>query len=286
MGLFDFFRRKKKEGEGEVNASSEEEQPVLDDGNPDEPKKSAEQETPANLTAIATELDRVKASVESFSEVRKSFSERFAQLGEQVGELRAMIMDRDRTIQEVELKAIKAADLVETVQPEKLMIEIQKVNAKFEALKANLEGNEAMMERVMDELKEMRRKLDFFRGVEEIIKLSEEVKKELIDVKKVEADINVQTEKISTMYAEIRKKYQSVEQMSDILYSVKAGVDQHGKDIEFIKSKLMSVVDKDELEKVVNNLQKTLQSANTVQKNSALSKDVAELKQMLDVIKK
>ena len=107
----------------------------------------------ADIIKISTELDRIKASVESFAEVRKGFTERMNNMSEQIGELRAMIMDRDRSIRDIELKAVKAADLVESVQPEKLMIQIQKEDAKFEALKANLEGNEAIMNRIMDELR-------------------------------------------------------------------------------------------------------------------------------------
>jgi len=56
-------------------------------------------------------------------------------------------------------------------QPEKIMTEVQKQDAKTEALKANLEGNESIMDRVMEELKETKRKVEFFRGIEEIVKL-------------------------------------------------------------------------------------------------------------------
>ena len=131
--------------------------------------------------------------------IRQSFNERLSNLGEQIGELRAMILDRDRNIQEIELKAVKASDMVESVQPDKLMIEIQKIDAKFEALRANLEGNESILERVMDELKEARKKMEFFRGIEEIVKLSEEVKKELIEIKQVEASINIKTDKVDNV---------------------------------------------------------------------------------------
>ena len=64
------------------------------------------------------------------------------------------------------------------------MTEVQKQEVKLEALKANLEGNESIMDRIMEELRETRKKVEFFRGVEEIIKLSEEVKSELIEIKK------------------------------------------------------------------------------------------------------
>ncbi len=118
----------------------------------------------------------MSASVDAFGEIRKSFSERFNRTSEQIGELRAMILDRDKSVQEIEIKAIKAHDLVDAVQPEKMMTEIQKQEAKIEALKANLEGNEAIMSRIMEELKDIKKKVEFFRGVEEIVKLSEETK--------------------------------------------------------------------------------------------------------------
>jgi chromosome segregation ATPase len=281
--MFDFLKKKKKEA-AEEETPTEEASADGEDGDKKAKKESAE--TPANLTAISTEVDRLKASVESFSEVRKSFSERFSQINEQIGELRAMIMDRDRTIQEVELKAVKAADMVETVQPEKLMIEIQKENAKFEALKANLEGHEAMVDRVMDELKELRRKFEFFRGVEEVIKLSEEVKKELIEIKKVEADIHINTEKMQSMYSEIRKKYQGIDELSDQLSALRAAGEQHTKDIDFLKGKLTGVAEKEDLDKMAASLQKTIGGLKDATKTSAISKDVAELKGMLEMIKK
>jgi len=162
----------------------------------------------AELAKLQTEVEKMKASVEGFAEVRKSFTERFTRTSEQIGELRSMILERDKSIQEIELKAIKAADLVESVHPEKIMTEVQKQDAKSEALKANLEGNEAIMDRIMEELKEVKRKVEFFRGVEEIVKLSEEVKKELIEIKKVESRVSINTDKVETIYSEMRKKFQ------------------------------------------------------------------------------
>ena len=120
-------------------------------------KKPSDDEGDINLLKISTELNKVKAIIEGFGEVRSTLNQRISELSERIGELRAMILDRDRTIQELELKAVKAADLVETVQPEKLMIEMQKEDAKFEALKANLEGNEAIMDRVMQELNDKKK---------------------------------------------------------------------------------------------------------------------------------
>jgi len=176
--MFNFFK-KKKEGEEENQGEASEEAEATENSEKPAQTPSTNTNDAPGLIRLSTDVDRLKAGVEAFTEVRKSFTERFTRMSEQIGELRSMILERDRTIQTLELKAVKAADLVESIKPDKFMIELQKQNVKIEALKANLEGNEAIVDRVMEELKEIRRKIDFFRGVEEIINLSEEVKKEL-----------------------------------------------------------------------------------------------------------
>lgn len=282
---------KKKEKLKEQDENSEGDSEGDEDEEVSEKKKRAEEtkesggNSSGELIKLSTELDRVKASVESFGEVRKATSERLNGLGEQIGELRAMILDRDRNIQGIELKAVKAADLVESVQPDKLMIEIQKGDAKFEALKANIEGNEAIMERIMDELKEMRKRMDFFRGVNEIVKLAEEVKKELIEIKKVEAVINVNADKIETIYSELRKRFQDIDLFKDSLQELKINLEQNTKDVDSVKTKIIALASREDLDKLVKKVQRYVDALQELDKTSALSRDVSRLKSMLEGLK-
>ena len=280
-----FWKKKNKE---EPQPQSEEDSPDLDEEDTSIMKMKKSSTMPdkaegssAEMLKIYTEIDKLKASVEGFGQVRSTFAERVSGINEQIGELRAMILDRDRTIQEIELKAVKAADLVETVQPEKLMIEVQKEDAKFEALKANLEGNESILEEVMRELKELRKKLDFFRGVEEIIKLSDEIKRDLVEIKKTEANVHVGAEKIEVIYTEFRKKYKDVDLFKDSLEEFKVDISEHEKEIEVISSKISNLADKTEIDKLTGRLDKYLESYKELNKNSSLTRDLAALKKLL-----
>jgi hypothetical protein len=196
-----------------------------------------------------------------------------------------MILERDKTIQEIELKAIKSSDLVESVHPEKIMTEVQKQNARTEALKANLEGNEAIMERVMEELKETKRKVEFFRGIEEIVKLSEEVKKELIEIKKIESKIAINTDKVETIYAEVRGKFKDIDGFKSDLQENKVQVEQNTKDVEFLKEKISNLVEKEELDGLVKKVQNYIDVLKTLEKKSSLSKDVDQLRGLLEGLK-
>lgn len=288
------FKKKNKDGE-ETPANESGDEAAGDGGEEKKEEKPAEPSisskiNPADdankqIAKLLPEIDRLKASQESFGEVRKGMTERMTRMSEQIGELRAMILDRDRTIQQVELKAIKAADLVESVHPDKLMIELQKEDAKFEALKANLEGNEAIMDRIMEELKEMRKKLAFFKGLDEVVKLGEEVRSELVEIKKVEASIHADTDKVSTIYGELRKKFQDIDLFKDSLTEMKVTLDQNTKDVEFLKNKVSGLADKSELDKLIQKVQRYIESLSEINKSSSLGRDIAQLKNLLDGVK-
>lgn len=277
--MFNPFKKKNKEGgekTKETAAAKAEEKITAQTGNPTDA---------AALTKLATEVDRMKGSIEAFTEVRQSFTERFSRVSEQIGELRSMILERDKSIQEIELKAIKAYDLVDSVKPEKIMTITQRQEAKLEALKANLEGNEAIMERLMEELKTVKRKVEFFRGVDEIIKLSEEVKKELIEIKKVESKVAINTDKVDTIYAEMRKKFQFVDEVEGKLNEIKVSVDQNAKDAEFLKDRIGGMASKDEVERLVAKVQRYIDALKEIQKKSSLTKDIEEIKAIVDGLK-
>ena len=308
------FLKKKKEGEGGTDAKTPEETesnaaatpatPVPATPTPTQtppaapatPAKSPATPTPATpvvsmgadspeIIKLKTELEKLKAGQEAFKEVRNSFSERFTQTSEQIGELRSMILEQSRALQEVELKAVKSADMVTSVQPEKLMTEVQKQEVKIEALKANHEGNEAIMSKVMEEISETRKKIEFFRGVEEIIKLSEEVKAELIEIKKVEGMINIQTDKVQTIYSEMRTRIQDLDAFKAENQDSKASIEQNTKDVEFVKNKISNLVEKAELDKLVAKVQGYINSLSELQKRTSFSKDIDQLKVIMEGLK-
>ncbi|MGY4884308.1 MAG: hypothetical protein ACP5NZ_01890 [Nanobdellota archaeon] len=284
--MFDFLKSKKKDEnleEGQDSENTGESENTEDKPNEAPIVKNDSSEAP-NILKLSTEVDRLKAGQDAFQEVRKSFTERFTRLSEQIGELRSMILDRDRTIQTLELKSIKAIDLVESIKPDKFMMDLERQNVKIEAVKANLEGNEAILDQVMEELKDMRRKMSFFRGVEEIIRLSEEIKKELIGIKKIEGTINIQTDKVQSIYSEMRKKIQDLDSFNSQLQESKANIEQNSKDLDYLKTKVVNFAEKEELDKILDRVQKYTESLKELQKKTPLSRDIEKLKTLLGEI--
>jgi chromosome segregation ATPase len=282
--VFKFLKSKKKEEENQEEELEESEVEKEETNQKDSNLSSDSSSAAPSLLKLSTEVDRLKASQEAFQEVRKSFTERFNHISEQIGELRSMILERDRTIQTLELKSVKAIDLVESIKPDKFMMDLERQNVKIEALKANLEGNEAILDQVMEELKETRRKISFFRGIEEIIKLSEEIKKGLIGIKKIEGTINIQTDKVQTIYSEMRKKIQDLDTFNSQLQESKANIEQNSKDLDILKTKIINFAEKEEVDKILEKVQKYSDSLKELQKKTPLSRDIERLKTLLNEI--
>jgi hypothetical protein len=211
------FKKKKKEKKEE--AGDEE------GGEGDDEEKSLIPEDAAlaqKVNLVGIELTKINATLDSFKESRKSTSERFSMMNEQMGEIRGQLMDTNKTLGTIEVKATKAADLVDSVQPDKMMISLQKTDGKIEGVKAALEAKDAMMANMMSQLKEIRSQMSLFKGVEQVIKLNEEVKDEIMNAKKIVAMVERHADKVENVFIESQKSFEAFNKFADSLESLKA----------------------------------------------------------------
>lgn len=269
MGLFG----KKKKAE-----SAEGDQPS------DESQKNPSP-APGNVTALGVELERLKAQFESFKEIRNAFNERFTMISEQLGELRTMVLQKDKDISELEAKAMMVIDLVQTVQPDKFMVEIKKQDGKVEALKAGIESVDAIVKRVLDELKDVRDKMAVFKGVDQVVKMNDEVKSELINMKKIEAVSMGHADKVETIFLEMQKRFKDLDMLKDTLNEMVVSTKTVTSDLESMKIRLAESVKKSEVEKIFAQLKKQTEQIAKAAEKSPLAKDLEDLKDLLEKIK-
>jgi chromosome segregation ATPase len=221
------------------------------------PKPNAEEEEKKGSSSrsddsVSAELAKLKAQMESFGELRKVFEEKFTHITETMGELRGMNIETNRDVQQMQVSTAKAVQMVEAVHPDALMGQVRKLEAKVEALKANIESNESRMDTILKELKELRNNLKSFSGIDKIVKLSQEVKEELINIKKVEGTAERHSDKIEGLYIDFQKR---VREISEIESSVKETVkrlDSLSKNYDDIKTKVIEKAEKKELDGLIS----------------------------------
>jgi chromosome segregation ATPase len=205
---------------------------------------------------LGIELTKLSAKVEGLSEERKATNERFSKINEEIGELRGTLTDTSKTIANLETAATKAIDLVESVKPEKLMVEVRKVDSKAEALKANIESNESLVKNVLEQLKQVQNKIDFYKGVEQVTKLNDEIKEELVEIKKREATVERHSNKVESMFVEVEKKFSEFDQFNDVTKNLQRSFDKLQGDFDKLKVEVDKKADKNELVKFIKKFNK------------------------------
>lgn len=212
------------------------------------PARSPVSNSPSNVDA---ELTRLKAQVDSLSEMRKVFGERFSTMHETLGELRGMIIETNKDLQGIRVSTTKSVDLVEAVQPDKLMTQLRKQDVKIEVLKANIESNEARMETILKELRELRNQLNTFRGIEEIVKLSQEVKNELLDIRKVKSVTERHSDKIESLFIDFQKRIKELTGLEDAVKGNQSSLEKLTKDFDELKIAVLERAEKKDVDQLI-----------------------------------
>lgn len=170
---------------------------------------------PAVSGNVEAELTRMHSSLDALNEVRKANSEQFTRMSEQIGELRGALMDTNKAVGTIEVASTRAIDMVNSVQPDKLMIEVRRVDGKVEALRANIEANESIMKDMMKEMKEIRAQIGFYKGVDQVVKMNNEIKQELMEIKKTEGLVGKHADRVETIFVEVEKKFYDFEKFNE-----------------------------------------------------------------------
>lgn len=237
MGLFS----KKKSDEELIKANIEAQQAEL------ESKETKKDDNGLGDSKLGIEITKMQAQMEGLNEFRKVTGERFSRNSEELGEIKGMVMETNKAVSKIEAAATKAIDLVEAVKPDQLMIEVRKQDSKAEALKANIESNEMMMRDIMKEMKEMRQRMDFYKGVEQVAKMNEEIKQELIQIKKIEGIIDRHSSKIETIFLEVEKKFTEFDKYGDVAKELQKSMGKIQEDIDKLRVRIEDKADKKEL---------------------------------------
>ena len=199
---------------------------------------------------LLLKIEKINAVLDSFEAFKKFNSERIGQVSEQIGELRSNIINVERDVKGTETKATLASDLVKEVQPEKLMTNLQKEDAKLEVLKARIEGLEGYNKSLLSELKEIKSKMSVFRGSEEILKLQDSVKRDLVDIQKVKTIVEGHADKVEEIFINIKNDVTSFEKLNLIIKDLSGSFKDVKKNIEELKIKSEIYAPKDELTKL------------------------------------
>jgi hypothetical protein len=192
-------------------------------------------------------LSKIAAQIESLMELRNVYNARFEQISEQTGSIRMMATETSRSIQLIEQTAAKATELIEQVKAEKILTAIAKQEQKVELLKANVESNEHILHTILDELKDVRAHMAFYKGTEQMIQMQKEIKDDLVTMKKMERNVESKVSKAEQLFIDVEKLHTRIsyveKEYSEFDLSVKANQEKMDSILSEVRTRLSREID-------------------------------------------
>ena len=211
----------------------------------------------SRFSKVVADIEKLKALIKSIDERRKVDGEKFTRINEQIGELRTSSIEREKQLRDIEVSSLKAVDMVKEVHPERLITEIKKEEEKINRIESYMERYEDTIKGLIEEIKEIRTKMELFRGYEELLKLNQETRQEVGNMKKLEIKMDIHTNKVERLFIDFQKKYQEFEefkQLGDYMQEIYRTVIKEinalkVKSTNFIEKEAIKNLEKDTLEK-------------------------------------
>ena len=213
---------------------------------------------------MSMDIDKLKAEVQSFREIRQLNEQRFQRMSEEIGDLRRSGVEMEKRMNRMRMESSRAVDLVGSVQPEKLRMDMEKADAKVIKLDAKQKADEELMGHIADEIKNLKVETAAFRGTEAVIQLNEEVKGELASIKKVELAVEKHADKVEELYVNMQKRFNEFLQMSEKFDSLEKSFNSFMKDASKIKVQFDELVTKDDMSKIKGEFEANVTSIKNV----------------------
>lgn len=215
---------------------------------------------------IKLEIEKINARLEAVNQWMAGYSERFSTLSERIGEIRTMAMSNEKLISKCNLDSSRAMDLVNSVKPERLRLEYQRLDLKVSSFLEKLEAKKQYEQAIMNELKDLRQKAGIFIGTDGLLKLNEEVKKDLIEIQKVGARVRMDADKAEQIFIELKSGFAEIEKAEELTLNLHQNYSGMQKEVQKLKLDFSSIIKDEEFE----GFKKSIQSRLTEVEKSSL----------------
>ncbi len=177
----------------------------------EEAKTAEKEEAGITVEDLLLKTEKIEGKLASFEEARGRIDDRILRVSEQVGELRSMLLEREKSfgILESEFEMIK--DVFEDVKPSEFLKELDKKETEIAKTNANVEKLETMVQRFSEEVMEFRDLLGKIKSFENLVDIAREVSEKVTGINETKQYTERLAAKSESIFAELNKQLATIE---------------------------------------------------------------------------
>lgn len=159
-----------------------------------------------NIEKLLLEIERLKGKMEIFESFRPQINERISGLSEEIGDIRRMVLDVEKNQTELISGFERVKDLVESIEPERLLKNLEGISNRLEILSAKVEKNEKLFGNINEEVKKNREMMSKVKGLENLVEISEKIEEKVNKIKSTEAYTERLAAKVENIFSDLNEK--------------------------------------------------------------------------------
>lgn len=159
-----------------------------------------------NLLELINNMDKLQAEILALKEIKFQSDEKSKQISEGLGELRAMIFQRDATYKENDAKLGKMEVIVNEIQPQAIMAAIQKREREVNEVRARIEKNDSILQVTVEQIRNMQKELEHVRGVARVLEADKKITEIIPKIEESKSTMERLSAKSERLYFEIDKR--------------------------------------------------------------------------------
>jgi chromosome segregation ATPase len=253
----EFEELEKKEGKKiKVKKASSEKRP-------EEAPKPVRRDRATDTEMLLLKTEKLEGKIEAMADFRKAVEERLSSLNQEIGELRSSILERDKSLREIQEGFAKVREISEGIEPEKITGELAK---KDEAI----EKNQALIESLTTHIKQLRKDIkansDVLENIRDIKNLANIIQTLKNKMGKIEEDRKFTSRtagKIETMFSELSDKLGDFQSYKDKITFNEDTMHEIMKTMDMLETKLEETSKKDDLKKLEGSIDEKFERART-----------------------
>lgn len=154
---------------------------------------------------LSIKVEKIEAKLEVFDNLRKGLEEKISYLSEQIGELRAMMIQREKFYSDVEIAAKRMEGIIETLRSEDVIKQLKTRKIEIEENKARIERMEGLVNAYTETVKKLQNVLERLKPLDVVIEESEKIDEKIRSIDEKRKEIERYLEKVERMYADMRE---------------------------------------------------------------------------------
>jgi len=181
------------------------------------------------------ELEKINARLEEIGTRMNQFNERFSQINESIGEMRAMNLSNEKKILSSMKDATRVIEMFNEVKPQNLRIDYQRMDIRLKKLEEKISGYRQLVDSVITEFGDLRKKSEAFMGTEGLIKMNSDMKKDLIETQKMSEKTKMYSDQTKQIFLELKSSFAESQRIDSVVSNLNESFSVVKEDLEKLK---------------------------------------------------